>query len=322
MTDFALRITEPLKSVKHLSEMLTFWNEEVCLKRHQGSAFIYSIVLGTEGNDEGFNVIWLKESKTPPVAPVKAKDYSLSLNVGERRKAIAKLENEEKLELRSSAIVKFSTGRRWVAYFDPATPAPQPVPMGPASPGLSFDKTLARVSNRGRPGVAFLRELVTWGKMAPAEIFEDRTTEERDIYASVEQELGPYLNDAHRKACLLEVMRVLAGFESSWDWTEGRDTKNTPANSPQNEIEAGAWQVSSNSINFGKDLKDLVLAHVQSTDAVAFQAAMKTDHPLAMEYTARLLRHTIRHHGPVKRSEIDEWLSKDAVEEFQQLLRA
>jgi hypothetical protein len=47
---------------------------------------------------------------------------------------------------------------------------------------------------------------------------------------------------------------------------------------------------------------------------------MKQDHQLAMEYVARLLRRTVNHHGPVKRHEIDAWLRRDAVMEFQALL--
>lgn len=85
-------------------------------------------------------------------------------------------------------------------------------------------------------------------------------------------------------------------------------------------IEAGAFQVSANSMAFGPELKNLVLTKVGSTDGDAFQNAMKTDHPLAMEYIARLLRRTVNHNGPVKRHEIDEWLSKDAVQEFLNLL--
>ena len=49
---------------------------------------------------------------------------------------------------------------------------------------------------------------------------------------------------------------------------------------------------------------------------------MKSDHPLAMEYIARLLRHTIDANGPVKRHEIDQWLRRDAVAEFETLLAA
>jgi hypothetical protein len=118
---------------------------------------------------------------------------------------------------------------------------------------------------------------------------------------------------------MLEVMRVLAGFESSWDWNEGRDITNETSVTPET-IEAGAWQVSANSMNFGQELKDLVRAKVGTLDGTAFQKAMKQNHPLAMEYIARLLRRTTAHNGPVARHEIDPWLRRDAVAEFQALL--
>jgi len=188
----------------------------------------------------------------------------------------------------------------------------------------TFVKTRAKVSNRGIPPVEFLQELVAWGKTASEDIFAVRETEEKDVYASVKKELGPYLDTLHRKACMLEVMRVLAGFESSWKWNTGRDTANPDENSPDT-ISAGPFQVSSNSMGFGKDLKDLVAAHgIRSAkrDGEAFQALMKTNHTVAFHYISRLLRHTIRHNGPVKRSEINAWLSKDAVNEFQAMLEA
>jgi hypothetical protein len=49
---------------------------------------------------------------------------------------------------------------------------------------------------------------------------------------------------------------------------------------------------------FGQELKDLVLAKVGTFDGNAFQKAMKQNHALAMEFIARLLRHTSQHHGP------------------------
>jgi hypothetical protein len=118
---------------------------------------------------------------------------------------------------------------------------------------------------------------------------------------------------------MLEVMRVLAGFESSWDWNAGRDTNNPTSITPDT-IEAGAWQVSANSMNFGKELKDLVLVTVGTLDGNVFQSAMKQNHQLAMEYIARLLRRTTHHNGPVLRHEIDPWLHRNAVEEFQAML--
>jgi hypothetical protein len=73
-------------------------------------------------------------------------------------------------------------------------------------------------------------------------------------------------------------------------------------------------------MNFGQELKDLVLSAVGTIDGNAFQKAMKENHKLAMEYVSRLLRRTVEHHGPVLRHEIDPWLRKDAVDEFQKLI--
>ena len=77
----------------------------------------------------------------------------------------------------------------------------------------------AKVFNRGIPPDSFLSEMITWGKTAPDDIFEPNALE--DIYAKTKSELGPWEGIAQRKAGMLEVMRVLAGFESSWDWNEG-----------------------------------------------------------------------------------------------------
>ena len=182
---------------------------------------------------------------------------------------------------------------------------------------MNYIATKQRVANRGKPPNDFLDQLVEWGKQAPDEIFAPNSF--NDIYSSIKPVLGPWEGLQHRRAVMLEVMRVLAGFESSWDWNEGVDVNNPNSVTPET-IEAGAWQVSADSRNFGQELKDLILAKLGTFDGNVFQAATKTDHPFAMEYVARLLRRTTRHHGPVLRHEIDEWLKRDAVAEFQQLL--
>jgi hypothetical protein len=182
---------------------------------------------------------------------------------------------------------------------------------------MAFHATKQRVSNRGVPPDSFLGELVAWGRNASDEIFIRNSN--TDIFSSVFGVLGPWEDLRHRRAVLLEVMRVLAGFESSWDWNAGVDVTN-PTSVTSDTIEAGAWQVSANSMHFGDELKNLVLAKVGSLDGNDFQRAIKKDHPLAMEYVARLLRRTVNHHGPVKRHEIDPWLRKDAVAEFRTLL--
>jgi hypothetical protein len=182
---------------------------------------------------------------------------------------------------------------------------------------MAFDATKQRVSNRGVPPDSFLDQLVAWGRDAPDEIFIRNSN--TDIYSNVFDVLGPWEDLRHRRAVMLEVMRVLAGFESSWDWNAGVDPNNPTSVTPDT-IEAGAWQVSANSMHFGEELKNLVLTKVGSLDGNDFQRAMKKDHPLAMEYVACLLRRTVNHHGPVKRHEIDPWLRKDAVAEFRALL--
>src|SRR4051794_6308507 len=182
---------------------------------------------------------------------------------------------------------------------------------------MSFVATKQKVANRGVPPDDFLDQLVAWGQQAADEIFAPN--DRFDVYSSVVDALGPWQGLPHRRAVMLEVMRVLAGFESSWKWNEGRDTTN-PTSVTSDTIEAGAWQVSANSMNFGQELKDLVLAQVGTLDGDAFQQAMKDNHPLAMEYIARLLRRTTHHNGPVLRHEIDPWLRRDAVAEFQSLL--
>ena len=175
----------------------------------------------------------------------------------------------------------------------------------------------SRVKNRGFPPDSFLEQLIAWGRSASDDIFVRNDV--HDIYSSVFGALGPWRDNLHRRAVMLEVLRVLAGFESSWDWEEGVDTTN-PTSITAETIEAGAWQNSANSMNIDPELKALIKARVGSTDGNAFQAAMKSNHPLAMEYTARLLRCTVDHHGPVKHHHIDAWLRKQAVEEFSELL--
>lgn len=182
---------------------------------------------------------------------------------------------------------------------------------------MIFKSMKQKVLNRGVPPDSFLTELVTWGRTASLDIFA--SNQNVDIYSNIVSALGPWSDIKQRRAAMLEVMRVLAGFESSWDWNAGADTTN-PSSTTPDTIEAGAWQVSANSMSFGQELKDLVLARVHSLDGNDFQRAMKQDHQLAMEYIARLLRRTVNHNGPVKRHEIDAWLRRDAVDEFQALL--
>ena len=176
-----------------------------------------------------------------------------------------------------------------------------------------FVATKQHVLNRGVAPDSFLNELISWGKRAPEEIFAPNPYS--DIYSSVYNTLGPWIDNKHRRAVMLEVMRVLGGFESSWNWNEGVDTTNSTSVTPETQ-ETGLWQVSANSMVFGQELQDLVKLHAGAVDGYTFQFAMKRDHALAMEYIARLLRRTTHHNGPVLRHEIDHWLRRDSVSEI------
>jgi len=187
---------------------------------------------------------------------------------------------------------------------------PPPIPR-------EYTALRSAVHTRGIPPESFLAELVAWGRRAPDVIFTKNNN--WDIYDAVWLKLGPYETTLHRRACMLEVLRVLAGFESSWNSNEGRDLSNPASNKPET-TEAGAWQVSADSLRYGRDLASLMIDRTGHLDPEDFQAAMKRDHEFAMEYTARLLRHTTRHHGPVRDRHITPWLRRDAVREFEKLL--
>lgn len=175
---------------------------------------------------------------------------------------------------------------------------------------------------------AFLCEMVEWARNAPDEMFEPN--DRADIYGKVKAELGPWIGPLHRKAAMLEVMRVLAGFESSWNWKEGVDTSRLGADTAEN-AEAGAWQVSYDARNIAGELQSLLIARGVH-DGITFQQKMKFDHRLAMEFVARLMRFNTKHNGPLYKGDerlsirsslraekhsIYPWLSRDAVAEFE-----
>jgi hypothetical protein len=175
-----------------------------------------------------------------------------------------------------------------------------------------------KVSNRGVAPDTFLDELIDWARQAPDEIFEPN--DNHDVYSSVVAELGPFSDTLHRKAVMLEVLRVLAGFESSWNFKAGVDTTNPSSNTACTE-EAGIFQCSGNAMGFDPSLKSLLRkASGGKTDCTTFIAVSKSDHRFAFEFCARLLRFTINHNGPVKRKEINPFLRRDAVLEFKRFL--
>ena len=183
----------------------------------------------------------------------------------------------------------------------------------------NFSATKAKVLNRGVPPDSFLVQLIDWGKEAAEEIFAPNDNP-ADIYSQIKPILGPWENLLHRRAAMLEVMRVHAGFESSWHWAEGVDVTNHTSMTHEVGQETGIFQVSFDSTFIADGaMKPFAVANGIGTVG-SFIPAMKADHKLAMEYYTRLIRVNIKWAGPIARHEIDPWLSRRAVAEFQTLL--
>jgi hypothetical protein len=183
-----------------------------------------------------------------------------------------------------------------------------------------MDAVFHPVLNRGRAPRSFISELIAWGRNAPAEIFAPNDNP-ADVYALTAVILGPWGHDLpKRRAGMLEVMRVHAAFESSWNWKEGVDKTNHTSQSHIEGQETGAWQVSFDSLRLGDcALVPFAQEHGISTPA-AFIFGMKDDHRLAMEYYARLVRVSIAWAGPLISRKILPELRTDALAEFQEAL--
>lgn len=181
-----------------------------------------------------------------------------------------------------------------------------------------------KVLNRGVPNQGFIDKIVSWAKLAPDNIFAANDNP-RDIYATTAPLLGNavkprWSNFLHRKAAMLEVMRVHAGFESSWNWNEGVDITNRTSLAHIEGQETGIFQVSFDSTFLGSHaMAAFAVAHDIATPQ-KFIVAMKANHELALEYYARLLRVSVAWAGPIKRHEIDVWLKRPAMLEFESLL--
>jgi hypothetical protein len=186
---------------------------------------------------------------------------------------------------------------------------------------MKFAATKLGVSNRGEPPSGFLSELVAWGKSASDDIFEPNANP-ADVYALIAPTLGPWANLLHRRAAMLEAMRVHAGFESSWNWNEGVDVTNLSSTTHIAGQETGIFQVSFDSTYLGGGaMKPFAIENGIGT-AGSFITQMKANHRLALEYYARLVRVSIAWAGPLLHRKIVPWLSRAAVAEFEALMSA
>lgn len=182
-----------------------------------------------------------------------------------------------------------------------------------------FVATKHPVANRGVCPDSFLFEAIAWARTESDDVFAPNPF--NDIYAHVHVELGPFTSILNRKAVMLEAMRVHAGFESSWRFNCGVDITNHTSMTHKTGQETGVFQVSFDSTDLhGGYMKPFANAHGIGT-VDAFITRMKSDHRLAFQYYARLVRVNVEWAGPIKRHEIDRYLSRAAVSEFENYLR-
>jgi hypothetical protein len=195
------------------------------------------------------------------------------------------------------------------------------------------------IFNRGHAKPEFVADLLLFAKTADQSIFAINTN--YDIYSKIATELGPWKSDLHRCAVMLEVLSVLALFESQQNHHEGIDVSRHGETTSEN-AEAGAWQESWNARHLDPSLNEFVHSN-GVTNGTAFQQRVKADHMFSTEFTARLLRIDIHDfhriaNGPVRKGDerkrtwpdrpklwrpeesIYPWLSRDAVSEFEKLL--
>lgn len=173
------------------------------------------------------------------------------------------------------------------------------------------------VKNRGKPRAQVVFDMVKELQATPDAIFAESERVD-DIYTSIAPQLGPWRGIKHRKAAMGNVLIVLAGFESSWKYGEGRD-QSADNTKPCTE-EAGLYQTSGNANSFSPTLAEFQKLHCE-TGCNAFRACMKKP-VLAFVHghTMRLLRFTIRHHGPLVRKEVNPWLRKSCVDQIEAVL--
>jgi len=189
---------------------------------------------------------------------------------------------------------------------------------------MSYTALKSKVKDRKPVPDSFLDELVAWGRTAPDEIFAPNS-EPHDVMPLLKPILGPWDSLLRRKCAMLELLRCLGGFESSWNWNEGVDKTNQHSQTHIEGEETGIFQVSYDSLwleKNGTTLSDCLRRHgVNPITVREFIDTMKSDHTLALEYAARLLRISYLWDGPIKRGEINSSLSPDAVAELQTLMQ-
>jgi hypothetical protein len=171
----------------------------------------------------------------------------------------------------------------------------------------------------GSPPSSFLDQLIDFINPLPDDVFAEN--DKVDIYSVMFPILGPWSGLLHRKAVMCEVLRVLAAFESDWNWNEGVDTTNQNSMTHIEGQETGAFQVSADSMGFDSSLVDCADRLAGDHDPETFIVQTKQNHAFAVEYCARLLRFNTTWSGTINHyAQVPSHVNKDAVAEFKTFL--
>ncbi len=186
---------------------------------------------------------------------------------------------------------------------------------------VDMSSCLYRVHNRGKIPAWFVEDVIAVAKATPDVVFAPNSN--YDIYSSIAPQLGPWRDLKHRKAAMVNVVLVAAGYESSWDYSEGRDM--SANNTSSCTEEAGILQSSGNSNYFSKTLGAYQQQVCGGTSCDNFRACSKSGNStfkkeFPVGHFMRLVRFTIKHHGPLVRKEVNPWLSKACVSAIEKRL--
>lgn len=175
-------------------------------------------------------------------------------------------------------------------------------------------------AQHSKPPISFLDQLIDAIDPLPDNVFAENDL--HDIYAVMKGSLGPYTTLLHRKAVMCEVLRVQAAFESDWNWDEGVDVNNADSVAHKSGQETGAFQVSHNSMGKDPSLEACLDRLTGAHDVDTFIRKMKSNHALAVEYCARLLRFSTAWCGTINNPlQVISHVRNDAVTEFQSFLQ-
>jgi hypothetical protein len=196
---------------------------------------------------------------------------------------------------------------------------PHQEPLKPSTLKTKLPACFKKIHNRGVPSERVVDDLIKVIKSTPSSVFA--VNPHFDIYSSVYKELGPWRGEKHRRAVMANVLLVMSGYESSWNYQRGRDM--SADNTSLLTQEAGILQTSCNAQNLppiSKELKEFTLKTCGKNDCQTFITCTKASPWMAYGFVARLIRARLDHHGPLKRKEIHPWLSRQCVAEIESVL--